>query len=229
MKIPLFDIDGTLVKTGSGINRDAFHYAVKKIYNVDAYHSEIDPEGMVDNQIVVEVLKLHGFSEEEILSKLPQEIKAVVEYAENNKASIALEVLPGVTDLLAEIKNLSTPMGVLTGNVEGLAWIKLESVNLKDYISFGAFGSQAHVRSELVEIARVNAGKKFNKEFQTSDFVIVGDTPKDILCAREAGIKVIAIATGKFSYLDLEKENPDLLLETLEGNVEKVIEFLNND
>jgi phosphoglycolate phosphatase-like HAD superfamily hydrolase len=120
-------------------------------------------------------------------------------------------------------------MGVLTGNVEGLAWVKLESVDLKKYIDFGAFGSQAHVRSELVEIARQNAQKKFNKEFKTSDFVIIGDTPKDIQCAREAGIKVIAIATGKFSYKELEKENPDLLLESLEGNIEKVIDLLNNN
>ncbi len=228
MKIPLFDIDGTLVKTGSGINRDAFHYGVKKAYGIDAYHSEIDPEGMVDNQIVVEVLKLHGLTEEQILEKLPQEIQAVIEYAETNKLEIKLDVLPGVFDLLKEIKNHNTPMGVLTGNVEGLAWIKLDSVGLKDYISFGAFGSQAHVRSELVEIARENASKKFNKEYQTDDFVIIGDTPKDILCAREAGIKVIAIATGKFSYEDLQKENPDLLLESLEGNIQKVIEFLNN-
>ncbi len=229
MKIPLFDIDGTLVKTGSGINRNAFHYGVKKTYGIDAYHSEIDPEGMVDNQIVVEVLKLHGLTKEQILEKLPQEIEAVVEFAENNKSEIKLEVLPGVFELLEEIKKQNTPMGLLTGNVEGLAWIKLESVGLKDYISFGAFGSQAHVRSELVEIARQNASKKFNKEYKTEDFVIIGDTPKDIFCAREAGIKVIAIATGKFSYEDLQKENPDLLIESLDGNIEKVIDFLNNN
>lgn len=229
MKIPLFDIDGTLVKSGSDINRDAFHYAVKKAYGIEAYHTEIDPEGMVDNQIVVEVLKLHGLTENEILANLPQEIEAVVEFAENNKSEIKLEVLPGVFELVKQIKNLNTPMGALTGNVEGLAWIKLESVGLKQYISFGAFGSQAHVRSELVEIARKNASKKFNKEFKTEDFVIIGDTPKDILCAREAGIKVIAIATGKFSYEKLKNENPDLLIESLEGNIERVIDFLNNN
>lgn len=227
MKIPLFDIDGTLVKTESQINQNAFHHAVKKVYGVDAYHHEINPEGMVDNQILVEILKLHGLTENQVKEKINEEILAVTDYAKEQEPNIELEILPGVLELLNALKKLSVPMGALTGNVEGLAWVKLDKSGLKEFITFGAFGNQAHVRSELVEIARQNASKKFNKEFKTTDFVIIGDTPKDIQCARDAGINVLAVSTGKYSYEDLEKENPDLLLHNLE-DTEKIINFLRN-
>lgn len=225
MKIPLFDIDGTLVKTGSQINQNAFHHAVKQVYGVDAYQHEINPEGMVDNQILVAILKLHGFTEDQINEKIDQEIQAVTDYARDQESHIQLDILPGVTELLKILKEQNVPMGVLTGNVEGLAWMKLHKAGLKEFIQFGAFGSQSYIRSELVEIARKNAKQALRKSFKTSDFVIIGDTPKDILCARDAGIKVIAVATGKFSYEDLEKEKPDLLLRTLE-DTEKIINFL---
>lgn len=227
MKIPLFDIDGTLVKTGSQINQDVFHYAVKKVYGIDAYHHEINPEGMVDNQILVEILKLHGLTENQVKEKINEEIKAVTDYAKEQESNIELEILPGVLELLNTLQKLSIPMGALTGNVEGLAWVKLDKSGLKEFITFGAFGSQAHVRSELVEIARQNASKKFGKDFKTTDFVIIGDTPKDIQCARDAGIKVLAVSTGKFTYEELEKEKPDLLLHDLE-DTEKIINFLNH-
>ena len=66
MKIPLFDIDGTLFKTANPVHKNAFAYAFNKVYGVDAKQTEIRPEGMVDNQIIIEVLKLHGLSETEI-------------------------------------------------------------------------------------------------------------------------------------------------------------------
>lgn len=228
MKIPLFDIDGTLVKTGSAINQDAFHFAVKKVYGIDAYHHEINPEGMVDNQILVEILKLHGLTEEQVREKIDKEIQAVSDYAKEQEPNIQLDVLPGVVELLEKLKEQNIPMGALTGNVEGLAWMKLHKAGLKEYIQFGAFGSQAHIRAELVEIARKNAHKTLGKEFRTGDFVIIGDTPKDIQCARDAGIGVAAIATGKFSYEELAKAKPDVLVHDLSSGGEKVLDFILN-
>ena len=217
MKIPLFDIDGTLVKTDSPINRNVFAYAAKKVYGIDAQHTEINPEGMTDNQILTEILKLHGLIAEEVKQKITEEIQVVTDYAREHKNEIKLEILPGVKELLINLKNRKIPMGVLTGNVEGLAWTKLEKAGIKDFIDFGAFGSQAYKRVELVEIARKNAENVLRKTFQTQDFIIVGDTPRDIQCARDAGIKVIITATGIFPFEELAKEKPDLLVHTLEN------------
>ena len=227
MKIPLFDIDGTLLKTQSPINRNVFAYAAKKVYGIDARQTEINPEGMTDNQIMLEVLKLHGLTEEEIKQKMPQETQAVTEYAKEHQNEIMLEILPGVKALLTNLKNKQIPLGVLTGNVEGLGWTKLERVGIKEFFDFGAFGSQAYKRIELVEIARKNAEATLGKTFQTQDFIIVGDTPRDISCAREAGIKVILVSTGVFSYKRLTEENPDLLVHTLEDP--RVFDFILNN
>lgn len=224
MKIPLFDIDGTLVKTQSPINRIVVTYAAKKIYGIDAQQTEINPEGMTDNQIIVQILKLHGLNEEEIKQKIPQEIQAVTDYVREHQNEIELEILPGAKELLANLKDKHIPIGVLTGNVEGLAWVKLEKVGIRDFFDFGAFGSQAYKRIELVEIARKNAEKALGRTFQTQDFMIVGDTPRDIQCARDACIKVVIVSTGLFSYEVLEKDKPDLLVHTLED--QRVFDFL---
>lgn len=227
MKIPLFDIDGTLVKTQSAINQDAFHFAVKKVYGVEANHQEINPEGMVDNQILVEILKLHGLTEEQVKEKIDQEIQAVSDYAKEQESNIQLDVLPGVVELLEKLKEENVPMGVLTGNVEGLAWVKLDKENLKKYITFGAFGSETYRRVELVEIARVRAEKALGKTVEKNELVLVGDTPRDIQCARDTRTSCIIVSTGFYSYEDLEKERPDLLVHSLEEK-DKILKFLNN-
>jgi phosphoglycolate phosphatase-like HAD superfamily hydrolase len=215
------------MKTQSPINKDVFAYAAKKVYGIDAKQTEINPEGMTDNQIMVQVLKLHGLTEDKVKQKIPQQIQAVTDYANTHQNEIELQVLPGVKELLINLKNNQIPMGVLTGNVEGLAWVKLNRVGIRDFFDFGAFGSQAYKRIELVEIARKNAEKALGKTFKTGDFMIVGDTPRDIACAREAGIKVILVATGLFPYEKLAEEKPDLLVNTLED--QRVFDFISKN
>lgn len=229
MKIPLFDIDGTLFKTGNKISRNAFSYAVKEIYGIDASQHEINPEGMIDNQILAEVLKLHGLTEKQIGEKIESQSVAVTKYAQEHKNEMGLEILPGVKELLGKLKELNIPMGLLTGNVEGLAWAKLESTCIRDYFSFGAFGNMASIRSELVEVARQNTEKALKKPVKTEDLVIVGDTPKDIQCARDTGVQVIAVATGKYPFDELVDEKPDLLLHTLLDQEQRVIDFLSGN
>lgn len=228
MKIPLFDIDGTLFKTANPIHYDAFTNAFKNVYKVfDANQKEISPEGMLDNQIIIDVLKLHGFSEEKIKEKLKTATMEMSKYVSNNLKEGSFSPLPGVKELLIALKSKNIPLGILSGNVEDIAWSKIENAGLIDYFQFGGFGDEAFKRVDLIEIARVKAEKVLNKNLEIKDFVIVGDTPKDIKCARDGGIKVIAVATGIYSYEDLEIEKPDLLLKSMEEK-EKVLDFLNN-
>lgn len=227
MKIPLFDIDGTLFKTGSLSHRYSFAYAFEKIYKVKATQTEINPEGMVDNQIIVEVLKLHGLSEEEIKPKIKQATNAMTEYMEKHKDDVKPEILPGVLDLLNALKQKNVPLGLLTGNVEEMAWIKLEKGGIKDFFSFGAFGDKAYKRVELVEHARQNAEKALGRTVDKNELMIIGDTPKDIACAKDAGIQVIAVSTGIFPFEELVDEKPDLAIHSLE-EIDSVLKFLNN-
>lgn len=228
MKIPLFDIDGTLFKTENSIHFDAFTHTFKTIYGIDANQKEIEPEGMLDHQIIIDVLKLHGVSEDATKEKLETATLSMPEYVRKNIKEKTFEPLLGVKELLEELNQLKTYIGILSGNIEEIAWIKIENAKLKKYFSFGAFGDNAFKRVDLVKIAKTNAEKKLKKKFKTSDFVIIGDTPRDIECARQAGIKVIAVATGIFSFEDLAIEKPDLLLNSFEKKEdrESIINFL---
>lgn len=226
MKIPLFDIDGTLFKTGGQLHQDAFNHAFLNVYGVPAKQRDINPEGMTDRQVIVEVLKLRGMTPEETRLKIPKATEYMKRYFEEHKNEAKPEVLPGVRDFLTKLKAENIPMGVLTGNVEGIAWTKIERAGLRSFFDFGAFGSQSEIRAELVEIARKNAEKVLGRSFQTQDFAIVGDTPKDIKCARDTGIQVVAVATGIFSFEELVEEKPDLTVQTLEDK--RVLEFILN-
>lgn len=224
MKIPLFDIDGTLFKTANPVHRDAFEYAFKKTYGINAKQTDISPEGKVDNQIILEVLEKHGISEKEIKQKIKDATKEMTIYFEENKNSVNPEILPGVINLLKKLRHKNIPIGMLTGNVEEIAWIKIEKAGLKDFFDFGAFGDKAFKRVELVEHAKNNAEKALNKCFKTTDFVIIGDTPRDIECAKDAGINVIAVSTGIYPFEELLNEKPNLVVHYLDDK--SVFEFL---
>lgn len=227
MKIPLFDNDGTLLKGGSGnsIHNDSFVFAFKSVYNVDANSHEILTDGMLDNEIIVEIVKKHGVPEEKALAKLPQAIEAMNEYFHQHESECDSIAQEGAEELLKILKSNNILIGVLTGNIEDLGWGKLKAAGLRDYIDFGSFGNLAMKRMDLIEIAQKRFEEKFSTKHPITDFVIVGDTPKDIQCARDGGIQVIAVATGNFSREQLEKENPDLLIDSLNEH-EKILQFL---
>lgn len=226
MKIPLFDIDGTLFKTANPVHKDAFNYAFKKVYGQGPRQNETGVEGKTDSQIIVEVMKVRGFDSEETRKKLKTAMQVMTEYFDQHRDDVKPEVLPGVKKLLIKLKEKNIPAGILTGNVEGIGWTKIERAGLRDLIDFGAFGDRTEKRVELVDIAKRNAESFYGKTFELSDFVIVGDTPRDFECAKDAGISVVLVATGVFSFEELAKLKPDLLVKTLEDR--KVLQFLEN-
>lgn len=225
MKIPLFDNDGTLLRGGSGnkLHYDAFSFAFKEIYGIEAATSEIVADGMIDNQIIIEVVRLHGISEKEAKEKLPFAIQAMVEYCYAHQKNGNSTAMQGAKELLQTLKSQHIPIGVLTGNVEEIGWMKLKIAGLKEYIDFGSFGNLAMERVDLITIAQERYEKLFHEQWPRTDFVIVGDTPKDIACAREGGIQVIAVATGNYSKEELKEA--DIVLGSLEEST-SILNFL---
>ncbi|HYM65568.1 MAG TPA: HAD hydrolase-like protein, partial [Candidatus Sulfotelmatobacter sp.] len=140
MKIPLFDIDGTLVKTANPVHKTAFSYAFENVYKIKAIDNEINPEGMTDNQIIVEVLKIHGLKEDFIKKNIKQATETINRYFHQHINDAEIVVLDGVIDLLTSLKAKDAVLGLLSGNVEGIAWAKLQRAEIKKYFDFGAFG-----------------------------------------------------------------------------------------
>jgi phosphoglycolate phosphatase-like HAD superfamily hydrolase len=115
--------------------------------------------------------------------------------------------------------------GLLTGNNKGGAAAKLDVFDLNPFFRFGAFGDDARSRNALPAIAACRAFEKTGERFTSKDIVIIGDTPRDIECARHADAYAIAVATGQYSREALIPYQPDALFDDLSDtqNVMQVI------
>lgn len=225
MKIPLFDIDSTLLKGGNKAHDAAFDYAIKTVYGIKASRQEIQAEGKIDPQIIIEALALYNISSEEAKKKITEAMRTMVSYFLKHETDGECIVLPGVKELLTALKQSGAHVGALTGNVEEIGWRKLEIAGIKEFIGFGAFGNLAFRRPELIPIAQQRARDLYKKDFSPFEFVIIGDTPLDIACAKEGGIQSIGVATGAYSVEDLEKAGADLVVKSL-NEKDKIFSFL---
>lgn len=224
--IPLFDIDNTLLKSGNKAHRESFNFALKTIYQLpSASIDDVITAGKIDTQILLEIAKLHHYPENDLLNKLPKAIEAMKLYYSEHRDEGEVPTMKGVNKLLEILKNKDVSCGLLTGNVEMIGWDKINKAGLKDYFLFGAFGNLAYKRVDLISIAKDRAEKILNKKLKISDFFIVGDTPLDVACAKEGGIKVIAVAQGNYSKKELQDAGADLVLESLE-DTKNFLKFL---
>jgi phosphoglycolate phosphatase-like HAD superfamily hydrolase len=155
---------------------------------------------------------------------LPEAFVLMRDYYAAHYAECSPAVLPGVNDTLELLRSHKVPRGLLTGNTESIAWRKLQQAGIERFFYFGAFGDATARRVELIAIARERCRRIFESD-AFNNLVIVGDAPRDIICAREGDIPVVAVASGKFTSEELAEHNPDLLLGSLEEG-QKLLEFL---
>lgn len=210
----LFDIDGTLIDSPKTENR--FSAAIKRLHELEVEITK-DYRGFTDQLILMAVLEDEGWSDDQIQRALPELVRELDQVHEETFQKGSIKVLPGVRELLYELRNRDVDLGLVTGNLESVAKRKLEDVELYSYFSVGGFGSDPHsTRAELIQIAIRKAGfkKSIDKVY------VVGDTPRDIVAAQEAGIThSVGVANG---YRGLE--------ELVEAGAEVVLEnFLNTD
>jgi phosphoglycolate phosphatase-like HAD superfamily hydrolase len=206
----LFDIDNTLLKNSTS-HRRAIHYGLSTVYKTDADVESINPHGMTDKQILTEILRKNGLSTQKIEEKMERCIELINRSFFQFVPEEELVVLTGVRELIVELWNKNLLLGLVTGNLEPIAWEKLRRTGLRRYFKIGGFGSDDIRRSALVKTAilraRENAG--FSPEGKV---FLIGDTPRDIEAGREAGVCTIGVATGTFTQEELHNAGADNLL-----------------
>jgi phosphoglycolate phosphatase-like HAD superfamily hydrolase len=207
MRLVLFDIDGTLITDG-GAARESFALALGEIFDYSGDLRRYDFSGRTDPQIAHMVLHDAGWSEEAIEDRMPRLWQRYVAELSKQAPERARE-LPGVRALLEELRRRAeVTLGLLTGNIEPGARLKLGAASLNDFFPFGAFGSDSRYREQLPPIAVERASRFSGGHFRGPDVVIIGDSIYDVRCGVPHSATTIAIASGKTPAETLRAENP---------------------
>ncbi len=183
--------------------------------------------GKTDPQICYELLLALGYSKDEVDVKLPHAFNIYVQLleAEITRAN-GFRMHNGVKELLHELESRDDCyLGLLTGNIEKGARLKLTPFELNSYFVFGAFGCDSADRLHLPLFAHKRAEEVFGKSFEKDQIVIIGDAVNDILCAQGYGIRCIITATGRTPKATLAELKPDYLFDSLE-NTREIIDAI---
>lgn len=217
-RLVLFDIDGTLLDT-QGAGRRGFHAALLDIFRTTGPIDSYRFCGRTDPEIARYLLTAAGVSEDQLAADLPRLWELYLGNLEEEVQDRPPRICPGVIELLDRIERDGDHLvlGLLTGNIERGARLKIESAGI-DYSRFrlGAFGSDHEIRDQLPAVAVARAEAKTSHHFKGKSVVIVGDTPADIACGAPLGARSIAVATGLFTEEQLAACAPDFLFGTLE-------------
>ncbi|MGH2447381.1 MAG: HAD family hydrolase [Chloroflexota bacterium] len=214
MSLFLFDIDGTILRGSTEVHRAAFAYAYQEIYGLDLSLDGIVAAGRTDAWLFEEPLRRARVPYERVQRNRLEAFAVMEAYVTEHLEDLRDRVLPGVREVLSELREACQTLGLLTGNLEGVAAAKMVRAGLEDYFQFGVYGSESVDRSQLVPIALRLARTSGVVESQTQATVI-GDTPLDIAAARDHNLRSVAVATGPFSVEDLRCAGADLVFESL--------------
>jgi phosphoglycolate phosphatase len=229
MRLVLFDIDGTLLNSG-GMGRASMQRALGQVFGSPGNPS-YRYDGKTDKQIVRDVMRLEGHSDEHIDSRMEKLIELYLEGlrigAKDGKFNV--RPLEGVVELLDALEpREDVVLGLLTGNVEPGARIKLTAAGLDpDRFRINAFGSDHEHRPQLPAIAQRRASETLGLEIAGDRVVVIGDTPADIECGRSLGAKAIGVASGHYTVEQLQAHNPYAVFPSLK-DTQLVLETILN-
>jgi phosphoglycolate phosphatase len=209
----LFDIDGTLLHAHGGVHSGAFSLSVEAVMGHPLPIDSVPLHGSTDTGILRDAFRLAGVPDEVWQTRLEEILVLMRQLVLEQRKGMSVTVMPGVLSMLAYLKSRGKRLGVATGNLEQIGWLKIEMAGLRDWFTFGGFSDRHAVRSEM--IAQALAAGQFAGTH--AKVCVVGDTPSDIAAAKANSLPTIAVATGVFSYQALLQHQPEVCTSTLEA------------
>ena len=223
-RLILFDIDGTLLLTG-GAGKMAFDRVFAELYQIQGAWQNIHPDGRTDPSLIAELFESN--LGRRVGSEEMEQVQRAYGLAMKQSLQEAprFRLMPGVPVLLETLRDRELGlMGLATGNFEETAYLKLDHAGLREFFSFGGFGSDHRDRLSLTRCA-LERGKQCLGRFPDPEEVfLVGDSVHDIRCGKLLGITTVAVATGSTPRETLKAHRPDFLLDSLEP-IEEVLEI----
>jgi phosphoglycolate phosphatase len=214
-RILLFDIDGTLVSTG-GAGAVAWKQAFEELYGIPADIGKYTDAGMTDPDVgaqTFEAVLNRKPSPHELAQLVQRRLEHLPEAIEQSEG---YRVLPGVPERLRQLSRDGHLLGLITGNGDGAAHIKLQRADLNRWFTYGAYASAGVDRPEIVRQAVRRGEAMLGRDVPNEDIFVIGDTPRDIEAAHAVDCTAIAVATGKYDAAALKEAGADHVLDTLE-------------
>jgi phosphoglycolate phosphatase-like HAD superfamily hydrolase len=215
-RLVLFDIDETMISL-DGAGRRAIGRALQEKFGIEPGKITLRMSGKTDPQILSEILKAASLEEKDYRPKFAETFDLYLGLLQEEVARTTQYIVyPGVIELLETLSdNASAFLGLLTGNIEPGARIKLNRFDLNKYFPMGAYGSDSANRMDLPRIATDRARRHYGIDFAPSQVVVIGDSIYDVMCAKGYGARSIAVNTGVTPRRDLEEHEPDFLFDNL--------------
>jgi phosphoglycolate phosphatase len=212
IKAVLFDIDGTLLVTG-GAGAVAWQRAFQEMHGIEANIDEHTHAGMTDPEIAAivfrEVIGREGSAAEraEAIAGYLSHLQQAVEESEGYR------VMPGIEELLPRLTGEGVLLGIVTGNIEAAAQIKLARGDLNRFFAFGGYGSDSSDRTELTKKALERGEQVSGHPLDHAETIVVGDTPRDVKAGHGAGLRVVGVATGNYPITELQEAGADWAID----------------
>ncbi|HEV2464012.1 MAG TPA: HAD family hydrolase [Acidobacteriaceae bacterium] len=208
----LFDIDGTLLRCRDRIHVDAFYSSVHAVLGRELDLNGVVLSGNTDPGILRDAFRASSLDDqhwqphfENILQRIRDDVAA-------RHAEFRIDMMPGVEETLRYLHSKGATLGIATGNLESVGWLKIEFLGLRSWFTFGGFSDRCLARSEMIAQAALQARSLAGAH---ASVCIVGDTPADIAAARANNLPVVAVATGNYTFEQLMQHEPDACATTM--------------
>lgn len=210
----LFDIDGTLVRRAGPHHREALVEGVRRITGLETTTDGIPVQGMLDPDILAQMMGIAGAAPALIQAGMPEIIRAAEHHYLRTCPPLHGKHCPGVEPVLDRLREHGVLLGLVTGNLTRIGWRKLQRAGLRRYFRLGAFGEMAKTRAGLARRA-IREARRRGWIGARTPVSLIGDAPSDIVAARANHIRIISVKTGITAPEELHALGPDFLLPNL--------------
>jgi phosphoglycolate phosphatase-like HAD superfamily hydrolase len=208
----LFDIDGTLLRSRDRVHFESFTSSVRWVMGFEVTLAGIVLHGSTDTALLREACRQAGIPGEVFEPQVEAVLEAMCQSVAERRSELNPLRMPGIEETLRHLAERGALLGVATGNLEAIGWIKIEAAGLREWFRFGGFSDRFPDRGELVGHAALKAQELAGPEARVC---VVGDTPRDIEAARANSLPVIAVATGHYSFDALLEYRPEVCASSL--------------